>query len=102
MMKRDVGDMLTTLIRTQADREARETTAGAFEELATLGAAPESCIVVEDSVAGTRAGRAAGMTTVAFQGQGGGLPAAEWTLNAHQETRRKGVRPCRSQRFASS
>lgn len=40
MMKRDVGDMLTTLIRTQADREARETTAGAFEELATLGAAP--------------------------------------------------------------
>ena len=21
-----------------------------------------------------------GMTTVAFQGQGGGLPAAEWTL----------------------
>ncbi|MBP7765036.1 MAG: hypothetical protein KA113_07610 [Syntrophaceae bacterium] len=39
-MKRDVGDMLTTLIRNQADREARETAAGAPGELATLGAAP--------------------------------------------------------------
>ncbi|HOG12376.1 MAG TPA: hypothetical protein PLR47_05215 [Smithellaceae bacterium] len=39
-MKRDVGDMLTTLIRNQADREALETTAGAPGELPTLGVAP--------------------------------------------------------------
>ena len=29
-----------------------------------------------------------GMTTVAFQGQGGGLPAAEWTLGVGAEDRR--------------
>ena len=29
-----------------------------------------------------------GMTTVAFQGQGGGLPAAEWTLGLGAEDRR--------------
>ena len=29
-----------------------------------------------------------GMTTVAFQGQGGGLPAAEWTLGIGVENRR--------------
>ena len=40
MMKRDVGDMLTTLIRNQADREAQEATAGAPGEFPTLGVAP--------------------------------------------------------------
>ena len=40
MMKRDVGDMLTTLIRNQADREALATMPGASVELPTLDAAP--------------------------------------------------------------
>ena len=39
-MKRDVGDMLTTLIRNQADREARNPAAGAPGELPTLGIEP--------------------------------------------------------------
>lgn len=39
-MKRDVGDMLTTLIRNQAGREAPETAAGAPGELTALGLTP--------------------------------------------------------------
>ena len=34
----------------------------------TLGVAPERCIVVEDSVSGLNAARAAGMKTIAFVG----------------------------------
>jgi beta-phosphoglucomutase-like phosphatase (HAD superfamily) len=34
----------------------------------TLGVAPERCLVVEDSVAGLTAARAAGMMTIAFVG----------------------------------
>ena len=40
-----------------------------------FGVAPERCVVVEDSVVGVTAGRAAGMTTVAFLGGGHCGPA---------------------------
>ena len=34
----------------------------------TMGFAPEGCVVIEDSVAGTKAGRAAGMTVYSYAG----------------------------------
>ena len=37
---------------------------------ARLGAAPEACVVVEDSLAGVAAGRAAGMAVIGFTGGG--------------------------------
>lgn len=49
-----------------------------------MGCLPSNCIVVEDSVAGLKAGRAAGMTTLGFVG-GGHCRLIDWEERLREE-----------------
>jgi arylsulfatase A-like enzyme len=50
--------------------------------------AQPSCTPGRAAIQTGRIPNRSGMTTVAFQGQGGGLPAAEWTLTSARTTTR--------------
>lgn len=51
---------------------------------AEMGHSPDRCIVVEDSVAGLKAGREAGMTTLGFVG-GGHCALLDWARRLQEE-----------------